>query len=372
MRKHYSSLLFFLLIFLLLCDGNGESSNSSSIKSNKEFYASGSLQDNIDPFKPTSLLVTMLMYDFRNYEASIQLFHGYRDICEAGWRVKIVILTAATLSDDGLNLLNRTLWCYRINDAVPVEIRKYDKNLGMAIVEYSRQPSADYLDQFHLFMYIEDDMLFRYSTLIAWLAETKKLTTLIDNQVLHDNIHCSYKYPCKFNIGFLRVVTKKTTVPGDLFVDHHFLRGVHLEETPTLNIFCIKNESYISVMDHVHQAVWIETREDLKFLNETCNFLQVPPWKGPDGFVLEYFAGYSLFRNRKFVGRPLNCMVTKIIPSEKLEEFTIEHFRRSSKPPRAPNDEKSTLYFVDEMTRKGLNYNDPKSAAAIIPECWKN
>ena len=279
----------------------------------------------------------------------------------------------------------------------------------MSIVEHSRKPSSDYLEQFDLFMYIEDDMIFRYSTLIAWLAETMKLNKLIDNQVLHDDIHCSYKYPCKYDIGFIRVVGKKTKVPGDEFVDHHFLRGIHLDETPKLNMFCIKDEAYLSIMDHINQAMWIQTREDLKFLNRTCNFLHVPPWTGPKGFVIEYFSGYSLFRNHRFNGRPLNCMVSKIIPVERLQALTIEHYIRrclfsfvlsialdlylyiynsialilrrifkimnvcihvcSSKAPRHFNYEMTTLYFVDQLTRKGIDYRSKESID--IPHCWK-
>ena len=48
-----------------------------------------------------------------------------------------------------------------------------------------------------------DDMIFKYSTLMAWLAETNKLNGLIHDKAFHDDIFCSIKYPCRYIFSFL-------------------------------------------------------------------------------------------------------------------------------------------------------------------------
>jgi len=64
-------------------------------------------------FSPTSLLVTVLMYDFANHDASGDFWSSFRDICETGWRLRIVIITASVWPDEAKTMLNRRLFCIR-------------------------------------------------------------------------------------------------------------------------------------------------------------------------------------------------------------------------------------------------------------------
>lgn len=100
------------------------------------------------------------MYNFANHEASIDLFQGYKDICEAGWRLKVVLITAAEWSNDSIGLLNERMYCYRSNTSVPVEIWSYNKSEGVHIVMHSREPTRIYLKDFDLFLYVEGNISF--------------------------------------------------------------------------------------------------------------------------------------------------------------------------------------------------------------------
>ena len=55
-----------------------------------------------------------------------------------------------------------------------------------------------------------------------------------------------------------------------------------LEEEPILDPICIGDRPYISIYTNSHQAGWILTREDIRDLNSSCNFLNqyyYPHWK---------------------------------------------------------------------------------------------
>ena len=52
------------------------------------------------------------------------------------------------------------------------------------------------------------------------------------------------------------------------------------------------------------------------------------------------------------VGKPLNCMVTKLIPADRIESFAVEHYIRSSKPVKRDEFMKSALYFAGNYVKK--------------------
>jgi hypothetical protein len=167
-----------------------------------------------------------------------------------------------------------------------------------------------------------------------------------------------------------------------------------LEEEPEFDPICIENQPYISIHTSSHQAAWILTRNDIRELNHSCNFLAQwydPNWKN-SGMVREYMSSLSIYRSKKvssvlkiifllylyiilfplrntwFVTRPLNCMVSKVLPATKVETFKIRHYYRSK-------DSKQTskpIFEADELTRRGIDYTSPNEAIKkTYPTCWK-
>jgi len=324
---------------------------------------------------PGSILITVNMFDFRNYESSLELFANYRDICEAGWSVKVVVLTAAHWTNDARNSLTRRMYCYHIDAPVPVEIRVYEQSEDRWIVMHSREPTIEFLDKFDLFLYIEDDMLFKYSHLVAWVKESNKLQLLQEGHEMWDTTYCSHLKPCEFSVGFLRTLhTKRTVDFKDPFNDAPFMNSMRLEERPSLEPICIANKPYMAVIDQPYQAFWLLSRQDIIHLNITCSFLN-PPWgtSPPPKLIREYWASLQVYKNPWFKRRPTCCMLTKVIPAERLATFTVEHYQRSSKMSLYSNAVAESLRYgvdtVDELTRRGRAYLHPDKKIDL-PACW--
>ena len=146
------------------------------------------------------------MYSFIHWDVIDEHFSAYRDICEGGWFIKIVVLSAAKWSDRLLKWSHRNLHCYRQADNLKLEIRRFNHtigeailclmsrlptkdammftspllclviiwflihtfNVGRRIVDHSRVPVAQYVDDFDVFYFAEDDMILTYGLLTAW------------------------------------------------------------------------------------------------------------------------------------------------------------------------------------------------------------
>ena len=273
----------------------------------------------------------------------------------------------------------RNLHCYRNKDSISLEIRVFNESVGRRIVDHSRLPVAQYLDDFDVFVFTEDDMILTYSLLTAWVHETKLLATLTDGKTLVDKDRCGWRYPCRYSVGLLRY-SRKTKYKMQTAASHEFRTNQRswdeslvidknrLEEEPPFDPICIENQPYISLHTSSHQASWILTRNDIKELNVSCNFLGQyyhPHWKN-SGMVREYMSSLSIYRNTWFVTPPLNCMVSKVIPLDKVEILKIRHYYRS----KDSKQSSKPIFEADELTRAGIDYTSLSPRAN--PSCWIN
>ena len=322
------------------------------------------------------------MFSWVHWDVIDEHFSAYRDICEGGWDIKVVILTAASWTQQTVLWARRNLYCYRREESLSLEVRKFNESLGRRIADYSRIPTAEYLELFDVFIFLEDDMIMTYSLLTAWVRETNILGRLTYGKTLMDKPRCGWKAPCKYSIGLLRYSRKRKYLKEDLRkfgigketlrdTEEHFSGNDvrtnqnvwedsvvwdknRLEEVPQLDPICIEGQPYIAIYTNSHQGGWVMTQEDVKELNKSCNFLSQyyhPHWKN-SGMVREYMNSLSVYRNTWFVTRPLNCMVLKVIPAKKLEVFKFRHYYRSKDSKKAT----PSVHEVDELTRNGLDY----------------
>jgi hypothetical protein len=141
-----------------------------------------------------SLLVVIGSYSHAHYASLNEQFSSYSSICEAGWRVRIVLLTTAPWYPKTVEHVQRdSLFCYRIGGPVELQIRRYNRAVGWYLAQHSREPIEEYLNEFDVFMYTEDDMMMTLSLLEAWFTETKKLKQLVGNDAIIDK-QVSYPY----------------------------------------------------------------------------------------------------------------------------------------------------------------------------------
>lgn len=164
------------------------------------------LSTNVGQVSGTSnrLLITINSYSFIHWDSFDDIYQAYRDMCEGGWTLRVVVLTATSWSENLLKWSHRNMFCYRTMTQIPLEIREFNQSIGNRIVDYSRIPTMEYLNDFDVFYYGEADMIFTFSQLSAWIAESKRLKYLTNGKIIKDVKRCGLRYDCFFGIGFIR------------------------------------------------------------------------------------------------------------------------------------------------------------------------
>ena len=124
------------------------------------------------PRSPRVLFIVN-MFSWAHWDVIDELFSAYRDICEGGWDVKVIILTAAKWSQRTRSWSKSNLFCYRNELSLVLEIRVFDESIGRRIVDHSRVPVRDYLDDFDVFVYAgnnrSEHLYGRLATHAIWL-----------------------------------------------------------------------------------------------------------------------------------------------------------------------------------------------------------
>lgn len=148
------------------------------------------------------------------------------------------------------------MFCYRIQASVEIEYRVYNESVGIRLADFSRRPTSEYIDLFDIFIYSEDDMLMTWAKFNAWVHETRALKDLLptngDPEVYNKERICSYRFPCYFNIGFLRVQKRahSDNLPASdsaqWYIDR-FLRRFVLDEAPVFLPTCISGQPYVAM-----------------------------------------------------------------------------------------------------------------------------
>lgn len=164
--------------------------------------------DFLDLNRPPRALFVINMFSWIHWDVIDVLYESYRDICEGGWDIKIVILTAATWSPKTIEWSRRNLYCYRNPIGISLEVRRFNESLGRRIVDHSRIPVTEHINDFDIFMYTEDDMIMNFNMLAAWIHESNRLSYLTAGKSYPDKDRCGWKQPCQYAIGFLRYSRK--------------------------------------------------------------------------------------------------------------------------------------------------------------------
>lgn len=241
-----------LLGLLLLC-ANCQSYNHSLLMEN---YPT--------PFTEHNRVIGFLLaFNFYHIDPIIYILNEYTSMCEAGWDTTLVFFTALHWSPAMIRYMKQKSFCYRSQKSIGILVSEHDPSIGIGLGAQHRTYMGDILDDYDVFIYHEDDILFKLSHLNAYLYETKKLHQLLPDGGLWDN-----------TIGFQRY---RRLFRGNDFNMRYGEQDVFeqelLEETPEFSPICIKGEPYIHVQGNTHQAVWVFTRQQVLMLQEKCSFL---------------------------------------------------------------------------------------------------
>lgn len=239
------------------------------------------------------ILFILNIYSFQHWDVIDEIFSSYRDMCEGGWDVKVHIMTAATWTKKTITWCNRVLFCYRIDSPISFHIQFFNQSVGRRIVDYSRVPISENINDFDYFSYTEDDMILSLGMLESWVYESRKLRDITSGKTIVDKPRCGYKYSCKYSIGFIRFSRKthynrrrghrkekedqggqfgfRTNI--NVWNESFVTDKNRLEEEPFFDPICIEGVPYITLKTSPHQAMWILSREDILELNQSCAFL---------------------------------------------------------------------------------------------------
>lgn len=300
------------------------------------------MQDYPSPHsKNNRILGLILAFNLGHMDPLTLIIQEYVSICEGGWNASVILFTGVLWSETLRRYLRKHTFCYRINDYVPVIIKEHEPGIGIGLGAEHRKYVSQEIDNFDVFVYHEDDIIFKYAHLVAYLQETKKLHELDPiNGLLY---HC---------LGFQRY--RHINFQAD-WGEHDILEQDLLEETPNFVPICFNNsDPYYLVQGNTHQAMWILTRQQILQLQEKCNFLNYYSKSR------EHMSSFSLFD-----GSNGGCGLHKLIPGDKFMSFVVLHYYQQRHVSWIP------VFGAVENMESGFHYSSP-NVKLDTPDCWKN
>lgn len=303
------------------------------------------------------ILVAIPSYGQKQFLFLQDMIDSFRDLCETGAQVTMIIYTTEPYSVEQLHLLNsRTNKCYHPNGNLHIHVKIKPPSLKLHFVDLHRKDFYDSIDQYDLFIYSEDDHHIRPTHVIGYLYETAKLRRLV-GPVAFPN----------YSIGFLRYERDRDRAERHTFDQYEYKNaGLHSFANPALH------DKYIGNRHMPHQGMFMATPEQLSAWKDRCNFHEIDPdqiEKGrgnPSGMSAnsenngdpdtpiwhrEYVSSLRLFANE---GIPIgNCQVTQLFPSGgHFENFMVHHM--PDKYYENPNFEKEKNFNSLELQQYRL------------------
>lgn len=222
------------------------------------------MQDYPSPFTKNNRVIGLILaFNFYHIDPIVYILHEYKSMCEAGWDTTIVFFTTVNWSPAMMRYLKQKSYCFRSNSSVKVLISKYNASIGNALGAQHRAYMKNITNDYDVFVYHEDDILFTLSHLNGYLNETKKLHELLPENGLWDHSIGFQRYRRRFRNNDIKLK----------FTEQDVFEQELLEETPEFVPICIKNQPYIRVHGNTHQAIWILTRQQVLMFQEKCDFL---------------------------------------------------------------------------------------------------
>ena len=124
------------------------------------------------------LLGIILAFNLAHFDPLVLIFGEYVSMCEGGWNPSLLIYTTLNWTTQVESYIQRRTFCYRTNSSLPIEFSYHNKSIGIGLSSFHRQYVADHLHMYDVFVYQEDDMVFRFAHLAAFMHESAKLVRL--------------------------------------------------------------------------------------------------------------------------------------------------------------------------------------------------
>ena len=257
------------------------------------------------------ILYCIAVYDNSQLIYTRTMLDGARDMCEAGFRLRVVLLTAHPELLTPLDDLKAALSCANRDGALELELAVRPPATKKALTLEHRRLMWDRLDAHDLFIYAEDDIGLTLAHLSAWLSETRRLATR------------------RYMVGFMRYERALLFGPtlngrGGIAYDagrlQHGARSERVvwEHAPaSLHVLRLGGELYYQP-ETVHHGMWIANRKQLLSIQSRCHQLMTRPCD---------VERYSRGRERLFAaGELYSCGASSmVIPVERVASHLVHH-----------------------------------------------
>mgnify|MGYP005853669785 CR=1 FL=1 len=236
-----------------------------------------SLSDNLTSparvLQGVKILVVIVAFDFSQIPHLEEVIDGYHDVCSAGAeKVDLIIHTTVPYPVTLIDLWNTRFNCENFSLTIVIK----PKVLRLHLVDCHRETFYSKIDEYDLFIYTEDDIRVRSTTVASYLVETEKVKRAVAG-------HPEYKF-YDFNVGIVRY---EYNYPANVIIDdntRHATQNVtrvywehSSSKRPVMNnaIQNVKQDPlanhYITMKNH-HQGMFLATRDLLLAWKERCDF----------------------------------------------------------------------------------------------------
>eukprot|EP01032_Pedospumella_encystans_P025124 gene25124-28404_t len=254
--------------------------------------------------KHNRIMAFILNFNFKHIDPLLLIFNEYVSMCEGGWEPTVVLHTTVNWTSTMHRYMRQRSYCYRKGASINIRVDVHDKSVGTGLSMKHKRILQEELDNQDFFVYHEDDIIFKYSHLVGYLNETKKLHELNPESELQSSV-----------IGFMRYRRILRTETQSNYQENDIFEQEMLEETPDMQQICVKHEPYLLLTGNTHQAIWAFTRGQLLYLQTKCKFLeQATPSR-------EFMSSFLVFDNSDG-----NCGMKKYIPGARFTTFSIYHY----------------------------------------------
>ena len=216
-----------------------------------------------EPFTPHNRIMGLILaFSNDHVDPMMLIMNEYVSMCEGGWEPTVVIYTTVNWSDALVRFNRQRNFCYRTGKPLNVTVSVHDKSVSIGLAMEHKETLKNELNNYDFFVYHEDDIVFKYSHLVAYLKETRKLAELDPENGLYDNV-----------IGFQRFRRLLRTDVHAPYGDVDIFESELLEEVPDFRPICFKDVPYILVTGNMHQAIWAFTTIQIHIMQSKCHFM---------------------------------------------------------------------------------------------------
>lgn len=219
------------------------------------------------------ILVVIVAFDFSQIPHLEEVLDSYHDVCTTGAeKVDVIIHATIPYPVTVIDLWNSRFTCENFSVTIVIKPKK----LRLHLVDCHRETFYSKIDEYDLFIYTEDDIRVRPTTVASYLVETEKVKRAVASS-------SEYKFS-DFNVGIVRY---EYNYPANVIIDdntRHATQNVTRAywehsgfERPVVPNAVLPlsqkplADDFVTMKNH-HQGMYLATKDLLLAWKDRCKF----------------------------------------------------------------------------------------------------